>query len=85
MHMRDQKNMIKGLFLEAKHDLLELRLGVKMWLFLRKKVLLDPIEGHLGVIFHTPPKMFSKKACLGANTREIFVKGMFFLERANRH
>ena len=33
----------KGLFFEAKHDSCDSRLGVKMGLFLRKRVLLDSI------------------------------------------
>ena len=35
----------KGCFFEAKHDSCESRLGVKMCLFLRKRVLLDSIKG----------------------------------------
>ena len=33
-----------------------------MYLFLRKRVLLDPTKGRLGIIFQTPPNMFSKKS-----------------------
>ena len=53
-HMRDQSNMKKGLFLEAKCNLRELQLEVKMCIFFRKRVLLDSIKGRLGVIFKTP-------------------------------
>ena len=38
VHMHDQKNMKKGLFFEAER---ESHLGVKLCLFLRKRVLLD--------------------------------------------
>ena len=59
-----------------------------MCLFLRKRVLLDSIKGHLGGIFQTPPKMTSKKACLGVNFGakfcEILVQRVFFLGRGNR-
>ena len=40
----------------------ESRLVVKMCLFFRKRVLLDSIKGHLGVIFQTPQNMSSKKS-----------------------
>ena len=44
VHMHDQRNVKKGLFFEAKRDSRESRLGVKMCLFLRKRVLLDSIK-----------------------------------------
>ena len=44
VHMHDQRNTKKGLFFEAKCDSHESRLGVKMCLFLRKRVLLDSIK-----------------------------------------
>ena len=57
--------------------------------FLRKKVLLDSIKGHLGVIFLTPPNISPKKACLGVNlvakSDEILLFGLFFLEKGNRY
>ena len=60
VHMRDQSNAEKGLFSEAKHDPCKLRLGVKMGLILRKRVLFDSIKGRLGIIFKLhqicPPK-----------------------------
>ena len=36
VHMRDQRNVKKGLFFETKRDSRESRLGVKMCLFSRK-------------------------------------------------
>ena len=39
VHMPDQRNATKGLFLKAKCDSRKLRLGVKMCLFSRKRVL----------------------------------------------
>ena len=45
VHMRDQRNAKKGLFVEAEHDLPKSRLGVEMCLFLRKRVLLNSIKG----------------------------------------
>ena len=58
-------------------------LGVKMCLFLRKRIILNSIKGHLGVIFQTPPKCPppKKKACLGVNlrtkSREFSFRGCF--------
>ena len=69
VHMHDQRNTKKGLFFEAKRDLHESRLGVKMYLFLRKRVLLDSIKERLGVIFQTVPKMSPQKSLLGLNLR----------------
>ena len=60
----------KGCF-EAKRDSRESRLGVKICLFRRKKVLFDSVKGRLGVIFQTPLNMSYKKACLGVNL-ELF-------------
>ena len=45
--------------------------------FLRKRVLLDSIKGCLGVIFQTPPNMFSEKACLGVNFGGKSIRGCF--------
>ena len=45
------------IFFKAKRDSRKSRLGVKMYLFLRKGVLLDSFKGRLGVILQTcPPK-----------------------------
>ena len=61
-----------------------------MYIFLRKRALLDSVKGYLGVIFVTPPNMSSKKVCLGVNfgekSHKILVQGVYFLEReiANR-
>ena len=52
----------KGSFFEAKRDSCESRLGVKMCLFVRKRVLLDSFTGRLGVNFQTLPKMFPQKS-----------------------
>ena len=51
--------MKKVLFFETKCDS---QLGVKMCLFLRKRAFLDSIKERLGVIFLTPPNMFSIKS-----------------------
>ena len=87
VHMRDHRNVGKGLFFEAKRDSHESRSGVKMGLLLRKRVFLDSIKGRLGVIFQTSPNMSSKKACLGVSLEEksweIHDKGVYFLERGN--
>ena len=48
VHMRDQRNAKKGLFFEADRDWRESGLGVKMCLFMRKRILLDSIKGCLG-------------------------------------
>ena len=57
VHMRDQRNVKEGLFkfFEAKCNSCEERLGVKMCLFLRKRVLLDSIKERLGSFYQTPP------------------------------
>ena len=85
--MGNQRNRKKGLFFEAKHDLHESQLGVKMCLYLRKRVLLDSIKGCLGVVFQSLPKISSKKACLEVNLwaklLETLFKGSFFLETGN--
>ena len=60
VHMRDQKNAKKG---------------VKMRLFLRKRVLLDSIKGCLGVIFETSSN--PKKACLGVILGQNYAKFSF--------
>ena len=51
VHMRNQRNAKKGLFFEAEHDSRESRLGVKMCLFMTKRVLLDSIKGRLWSFF----------------------------------
>ena len=51
VHLRDQRNMKKGLCFEAELDLRESRLGVEMCVFMRKRVLLDSIKGCLGSFF----------------------------------
>ena len=87
VHMHDQRNRKKGLFFEARRDSHESRLGVKMYLFSRKRVLMDSMKRCLGVIFQTPPNMSSKKACLGKFGGKIEQNarlGAFFLERENR-
>ena len=74
VHMRDQRNTKKGLFFEAEHDSRESRLGVKMCLFLRKRVLLDSIKGRLGSFFKLhqtcPPKIGVN---MGTKSRQIRV------------
>ena len=77
VHMCDQRNTKKGLFFEAESDLRDSRFGDKMCHFSTKRVLLDSIEGRLGVIFQTGPNMSSKKACLGANFGENRAKFSF--------
>ena len=77
VHMRDQRNTKKKGGFEtwrANRD----RSGVKMCLFLRKGVLLDSINGRLGVIFWTRLNMSSKRAYFrgifgGRESREILV------------
>ena len=59
IHMRDQRNMKKGLFLRLNAIRGNRIYGLKMRPFLRKRVLLDSI----GVIVQNHPK----KACLGVN------------------
>ena len=73
--MRDQRNSKKGLLFEAKRDLCESRFGSKCAYFLRKRVLLDSIKMHLGVIFQAPPNI--KNACLGVNWGQNCVKFSF--------
>ena len=70
--MRHQRNVKKELFfrlLTQMRDSCELQLGVKMclYIYLRKRVLLDSSKGRLWVIFQTSPNMSSKKACSGVN------------------
>ena len=67
VHMLDKRNAKKGLFFEAKRNSRKLRLGIKICLFLRERVLLDSLKGHLGVSFQIPPNMSSEKACLRVN------------------
>ena len=57
----------KKVGVKAKRDSRKLQLGVNMYLFLRKRVLLDSLKRHLGEIFQTQPNMSAKKACLGVN------------------
>ena len=64
----------KGYFFEAEQDSRESQLGVKMCLFLRKKVPLDSIKGRLGVIFQN---MSSNEACLGGKFAENCAKFSF--------
>ena len=83
--MHDQRNTKKWLFFEAQRDQRESRLGVKMCLFLRKRVILDSTKGRLGVIFQIPPNMspqkslfrgkFERKSC------KILIQEEVFLER----
>ena len=60
-----------------------------MCLFLGKRVFLDSFTGRLGVIFHTPPNISSKKSFfgvnLGAKSCEILIKGAFSMERGHRN
>ena len=65
VHMHDQRNTKRGLFFCPKHDLY--KFGVKMCLFLIKRVFLESIKVHLEVIFQTPPNMSSKKSLLRVN------------------
>ena len=64
VHMHDQRNVTKGLFFEAERNSRELRLGVKMCLFMRKRVLLVSIKGHFGSFLKLhqtcPPKKGGK-------------------------
>ena len=48
VHMGDQRNAKKGLFVRVKRDLRESRLGVKIFLFWRKRVLYDFVKGRFG-------------------------------------
>ena len=83
VNMRNQRNGKKGLFFEAKRDLRESRLGVKMCLFLRKRVLLDSTKGSLGVVFQIPANMFPQKRLFrrgkfgGKITRKFSYRGCF--------
>ena len=77
VHMRDQRNAKKGLFFVTKRDSRESRLGVKMCLFLGKRVLLDSIKGRLGVIFQTSPKEAYLGVNLRAKSREFSFRGYF--------
>ena len=51
--------------------------GQNVPIFDKKRVLLDSIEGRLGALFQTLPKMSSKKACLGVNWRQNCMKFLF--------
>ena len=86
VHMGHQRNVKKELFFEAKHDTRELRLGVNMCLFLRKRVLLDSIKGRVGVIFQILPNMPSQKSLfrvdLGAKSHKVLDERVFFLGKS---
>ena len=79
----------KGCFMRSrKRDSRESWLGVKMCLFLRRRLLLDSInmiKGHLGVLFQTPPKNSPQKACLAAHLGKIARNSCFVFPGEGTH
>ena len=88
--MCDQRNAKKGLFLEAKRDWGKSPLRCQNVPIFEKKGPFGFYNGCLRVIFHTPPDMPSKKACLEVNWGKIMQNsrlwGIFpvFVEGENR-
>ena len=75
----------KGCFFEAERDSRESRLGVKMCLFMRKRVILDSIKGRLGSFFNSTKHVLKKRGKNGDKIARNSRVGVFFPERGNRN